>query len=67
MEVYECANCFHKVNLDEHGKCALCGSVAVISLHLISVQETYDVLRSLFTNDELTTLFGIICGKPGEA
>ena len=31
-ERFECANCQHTVALDEHGRCPMCGSEAVISL-----------------------------------
>jgi rRNA maturation endonuclease Nob1 len=36
-EQYECANCFLRVSLDEHGGCERCHSQAVISIERIEL------------------------------
>lgn len=36
-EKYDCANCFHKGQLDVHGRCERCQSSAVMSLSLLEL------------------------------
>jgi hypothetical protein len=36
-EQYECANCCHVGQLNQHGKCEHCGSCAVVSVDRIEV------------------------------
>jgi hypothetical protein len=63
MERYECANCYHRDQLDKYGRCQRCGSDAVISLNKINIESVNDELLILFTNDELRTLFNIVVGE----
>lgn len=36
-EAYECGNCYHVGPLNQHGRCEVCDSRAVISAHLVEI------------------------------
>jgi len=63
VEQYECSDCCYKGYLNTHGRCARCGSDAVMSM----AKLTFEILSDLFTHDELQVLFGLVCEKVGQA